>query len=147
MKIFILSFTLLLTACIPSSKDMTVKNAYMYATPQTFPAVAVFMDVENNSGANDRLIDFKMDNVGRTEIHTMEMVNDIMKMRRVDGFDVLHGDSLVLKPMGKHLMGFDMTSDFNEGDVVNGIAVFEKYGEVPVTITVKNRSQMKGHSH
>ena len=150
MKLFHYTFIiipLLLAGCFPSKDGIHVTNAYMFATPKTFPAAAIFMTLENYTDTEDRMIDFRTDRAGRTELHTMETVNDIMKMRRVEGYDVPVEKIHTLKPMADHIMVIDMLSDFTEGEKFQGIAVFEKAGEIPVTVTVKSREDMAKHMH
>lgn len=130
--------------------NVTVTDAYMVETPQTFPAAAIFMTVSNRTGDDDRMIDFKTNRAGRVEFHTMEMVNDIMRMRRVDDYVFpSNWDNTVylLSPGGDHIMVFDMTSDFTAGENFQAVAIFEKSGEVPVTITVRTREEMSKHMH
>jgi len=147
MKPLILYLTLLITACNPLSNEMVVKHAHMIETPATFPAAAIFMTIKNNTAVDDRMIDFKTDRAGRTELHTMAMDNDIMKMRRVDGYDIASGGSHKLKHMADHIMLFDMPSDFVAGEEFTGTAIFENSGEIPVTITVKSRENAHKHRH
>lgn len=145
-KILALVLCFGLFAC-ENAESITINDGYMFATPKTFPAAAIFMTIENNTTQNDRMIDFKTDRAGRTELHTMETKNDIMKMRRVDGYDILSNGSHTLKPMADHIMVFDMPSDFVEGETISATAIFEKAGEIPVTIAVKSRESMKNHMH
>ncbi len=147
MKILALLTALLVTACIQTKDDMRVTDAYMFATPATFPAAAIFMTVENHTDTDDRMIDFKTDRAGRAELHTMAVENDIMRMRRVTHYDVPAEQTHILKPMADHIMLFDMSSDFVEGETINGVAVFEKAGEIPLTITVRSRAEMMKHAH
>ncbi len=147
MRILILTSLLFITACIPFSNEITINDAYMFATPKTFPAAAIFMTIKNNTKIGDSMIDFKTDRAGRIELHTMAMENDVMRMRRVDGYDIPAGGSHKLKHMADHVMVFDMPSDFVAGEEFQGIAIFEKAGEIPLTITVKSRTEMQSHTH
>ena len=145
MRKILLGFGL---ACLPlmAAQAMEVTNAYMPATPATFPAAAVFMTIHNDSDTDDRMIDFKTGRAERAELHTMSMEGDIMKMRRVDGYEIPAGETHVLKPMADHVMVFGMSSDFVAGETVDAVALFEKAGEVPVTITVKDKADINAHA-
>lgn len=116
-----------------------IQEAYAYATPLKNPAAAVFMIVHNHGVDNDRLLDVKFETAGRTELHTMTMDNDIMKMRKVDGYDVGSHKTLSLNPMGHHVMVFDRQSDWNEGDVIQAKAVFENAGVVTIPVKIVAR--------
>lgn len=141
-------FSVLILAACGKDNDVKVVDAYAFETPRTMPTAAVFMTIRNDSDMLDQLIDFKIDNVGRTELHIMEMTNDIMKMRRVDRFDIQAGESFALTPSGPHIMVFDMSEGFTTGKNVKATAVFEKAGEIPVNIDVRTRDpQSSGHNH
>lgn len=144
-KIITLCFVVVLAGCFSQSKTVEISDAYMFATPKTFPAAAIFMRVSNNMDMDDRIIDFKTNRAGRAELHTMETKNDIMKMRRVEGYDVAAGNTHILKPMADHIMVFDMVSDFVDGEVIDGTVVFEKAGEIPVNIHVQSRKSIMTH--
>ena len=102
---------LLLAGCIPSSDKVEINDAYMFVTPKIFPAAAIFMTISNGTGESDRLIDFKTNRAGRAELHTMTTENDVMKMRRVEGYDLPSSEDntvYTLSPMGNHIMVFDI---------------------------------------
>ena len=143
----ILGIPLLMAGCLPQKQGIHINDAYSFATPKTFPAAAIFMTVDNTTDTDDRMIAFKADEVsGRTELHTMQTVNDIMRMRRVDGFDIAaNGGKIELKPMSDHVMLFELVKDIEKGATFNGIAVFEKAGEIPVKVHVKDRAEMAHH--
>jgi copper(I)-binding protein len=148
MKFFhfiLLGIPLLLAGCLPQKEGIHVTDAYMFATPKTFPAAAIFMTLENHTDMNDRMVGFETNRAGRTELHTMALVNDIMRMRQVPHYDIPAGETHTLKPMDDHIMVFDMPSDFVTGETFEGTAIFEKAGEVPVTITVHDRAEMGKH--
>ena len=131
--------TLALTGCSKKS-GIAIEDVYAYATPQ-MGAVAVFMTVENNTDTDDRLTGFVPESARRAELHTMSMNGDIMQMRRVEGYDIAAGETLSLDEAGNHIMIFDRTSDWNAGDTFKAVATFEKAGEVPVTIMVRDRKE------
>lgn len=148
-KILALVLCFGLFAC-ENAERVTVSNAYMVETPATFPAVAIYMTVSNRTGETDRMIGFKMERAGRTELHTMAIENDIMRMRRVENFEFpSNWDNTVyaLSSKGDHIMAFDFTSDFIVGEKIKATAVFEKSGDVPMTITVKSRDGVNKHHH
>lgn len=145
MKKFIPLFLfVVLAACNPfAAKEMKITDAYSVETPKTFPAAAVFMTIENNTDIDDRMVGFKTDRAARVELHTMDMANDVMRMRRVDDYTIATGESHTLKPGGDHVMLFGMNQGLVEGEAYDGVAVFEKAGEIPVTVTVRPRENKK----
>lgn len=140
--VLLMPLVLVSLAACENADRIEITDVYAYDTPQTNPAAAIFMTVRNRTGETDRMIDFKTDAGERTELHTMETDGDIMRMRRVDGYDYPSTwDNIVysLSPMGDHIMVFGLRRDLMAGDKFDGVAVFEKSGEIPVTVTVKSR--------
>ncbi len=144
-KFVILGIPLLIAGCLPQKQAVTITDAYSFATPKDFPAAAVFMTVRNTTEAGDRMIKFTADEVsGRTELHTMKMSNNIMRMRRVNEFNIApNGGTITLKPMSDHVMLFDLKKDMTAGETFEGVAIFEDAGEIPVTVRIRDRDEMK----
>jgi copper(I)-binding protein len=124
-----------------------IVDVYAFATPQANPAAAVFMTVHNHGIAGDKMVGFTLAENMRTELHTMTMENEIMRMRKVDGYDLGANKTVSLIPMGHHVMVFDRVTDWNVGDVVNGTVIFENAGNVPVEIHIKSRGEKTSHDH
>ena len=62
----------------------------------------------------------------RIEIHSMEMENDVMKMRRVDSPKILKNKPFILKKGGNHLMIYDISENLDEQKRVKLNFVFLK---------------------
>ena len=62
----------------------------------------------------------------RIEIHSMEMENDVMKMRRIDSPKILKNKPFILKKGGNHLMIYDISENLDEQKKVKLNFVFLK---------------------
>ena len=62
----------------------------------------------------------------RIEIHSMEMENDVMKMRRIDSPKILKNKPFILKKGGNHLMIYDISKNLDEQKRVKLNFVFLK---------------------
>jgi len=62
----------------------------------------------------------------RIEIHSMEMENDVMKMRRIDSPKILKNKPFILKKGGNHLMIYDISKNLDEQKSVKLNFVFLK---------------------
>ena len=62
----------------------------------------------------------------RIEIHSMEMENDVMKMRRIDSPKILKNKPFILKKGGNHLMIYDISENLDEQKRVKLNFVFLK---------------------
>ena len=62
----------------------------------------------------------------RIEIHSMEMENDVMKMRRIDSPKILKNKPFILKKGGNHLMIYDISENLDAQKKVKLNFVFLK---------------------
>ena len=101
------------------------------------PAGAGFLTIVNNGSGADRLLAATSSSAGMVEIHTMEVVNDVMTMRPVDGgLEIPAGATVELKPGELHLMFMHVTEPFKEGGTVPVALEFEKAGKVDIAFPV-----------
>jgi len=134
-------------ACLPQKEGVVVTNASMVETPKTFPAAAIFMTIENHTDTDIAMIGFATKWAGRTELHTMALENDIMRMRKVENFPIPAGGVRELKHMGDHVMLFDLPLDFNAGERFSGTAHFDNGDALDVTVHIKSRDDAHTHVH
>lgn len=142
MKHIVLKMSVLAGLLVSShamAAGMEIDKIYAYETKASMPAAAVFMEVENETGTPDRLVDVQFAGAERVELHTMAMEGEVMKMRRVDGYDVPADGDLELSPQGHHVMAFGLKTDLNVGDRPEITLVFEKAGPIQTTLEVIQR--------
>lgn len=103
------------------------------------------MTIKNTGDSDDKLIGVESPAAGRAEIHEMAMVNDVMKMRKLDdGVVIPAGQTVELKPGGLHMMFFNVKKPFAEGDKVPVTLIFEKAGKVEIVLSA---GSAKGDAH
>lgn len=79
---------------------------------------AAYVTIHNSTDKAVVIVGGENDLSKRTELHTHEKSADgMMQMRKVDSFEVPAGGDLVLEPMGKHIMMFEIKPGLKEGDV------------------------------
>lgn len=117
---------------------MMVEDAYARVSTKMSASGAAFMQIMNDTGADDRLIDVRSDVAERVELHTHQGdANGVMKMVHVEeGFAVPAGEVHMLKRGGDHVMFLGLTQTLHHGDVVPLTLVFEKAGEINVEVPV-----------
>ena len=74
----------------------------------------VFFKLSNISNKNKTLISAQSTSAKKIEVHTHEMKNGVMRMRRLDALNIDANTSVHLKPHGLHLMVFGYTASENE---------------------------------
>ncbi len=113
------------------------------------PVGGGFVTIRNNGASDDRLISVESPLAGRGEIHEMAMVNDVMKMRKLDsGIEIPAGQTVELKSGGLHFMFFNVSKPFAEGDKVPVTLTFERAGKVQIELEVVSASKAEQkHDH
>ncbi len=128
-----------------SSNGVTVAHPWTRATPGGATVGAAFLEIKTDKGVTDKLVSASSPAASRVEIHTHVMDGDVMKMRRVDAIELKDGQSHVLKPMGDHIMLFDLKMPLKEGDLVKLELKFEKAGAIAIDATVEPAGAMGPH--
>lgn len=129
--------------------DLELSGASTKAMLPGQPVGGGFVTIKNNGASDDKLVSVSSPLAGRAEIHEMAMVNDVMKMRKLnDGIVIPAGQTVELKPGGLHFMFFNVSKPFAEGDKVPVTLAFEKAGEVTIELPVgpANPGEAK-HNH
>lgn len=122
--------------------SIEVSGAFLRASPMVAHAAAAFMTISSDDGA-DRLIAFRSPACERPELHTHVHDNGMMRMRQVEAIDIPENGAAVLQPGGLHLMFIDLTGELEEGSDVPVTLIFEKAGEVELSVPVKGPGAMK----
>jgi hypothetical protein len=105
---------------------------------------AAFVTLVNRSDTDDRLVAAKSDVSPRAELHTHLMDGNVMRMRPVDAIPVPAGETVMLKPGGLHVMFIGLNKKLVEGESFPLTLVFEKAGEIEVTVPIMKVGSM-GH--
>jgi copper(I)-binding protein len=114
--------------------DINVSDAWVRATVPQQKATGAFMQLTSQQDA--RLVEVRSPIAGSVELHRMEMSNNVMKMRQIDGLDLPAGQGVGLKPGGYHVMLFDLKAPVKAGDKVPLTLVVEGKGKERSTIDV-----------
>jgi copper(I)-binding protein len=84
-----------------------------------------------NSPQDSALVYVETPAAGTVEIHSMQMENDVMKMRMLEELPLTAGKPEKLAPGGFHLMLFDLKTPLKAGEKLNFKLCFkDKHGEI-----------------
>ena len=97
---------------ISARADIIVHDLEFRAGIGARPGI-IFGRLTSQGATPDRLIGVESPDA-RIEMHTHEMRDNIMRMRRVEAFSLSPGTNLVLEPGGHHLMVFDFVHQAHE---------------------------------
>jgi copper(I)-binding protein len=128
-------FTLLLAAALPAFAQVTVSQPWVRATVPQQHATGAFMTLTSSGGA--RLVGASSPLAGAVEVHEMKMVDDIMRMRQIDGLPLPAGQAVTLMPGGYHLMLLELKQAMKDGDKVPLTLELEDANHVRSSITVE----------
>lgn len=117
------------------SSALILKNFW---ARQTIPGVkpgVVYGEIVNNG---DQPLVFKAvtgDVAARIEIHDHIHDNGVMRMRKVDYLEIPAGETLMLKPGGKHIMLYERNRDMHPGESYDFTLSFE--GDISQNVTAQ----------
>jgi copper(I)-binding protein len=132
--------TLLALASFPATAQtpspVVVEAPWARASVGNSRIAVAYMTLRNGGAAPDRLLAVTTP-VGRAELHTMTMDNNVMRMRPVEAVDIPPGGSAMLQPSGLHIMLLDLREPLRAGTALPLTLRFERAGTVEVTVPVQ----------
>jgi copper(I)-binding protein len=144
-----------LASCGPSSAPDAAQapvaapaegDAWARATPEGARVAGGYVTLRNDTEAPRRLVAAASPRAAHVELHTMTMDGDVMRMRKVDGFDVPAKGALVLAPGGNHLMFIDIDRPFVAGETVPVTLTYADGATEELAFPVRTASASGGDS-
>jgi periplasmic copper chaperone A len=128
--------------------SLSIGHPWARATPPAARVGAGYFTVTNNGSQPDRLISAKFVGSETVELHEMTNEAGVMRMRELrDGYEILPGQKLELKPGGFHLMFMGLKAGLAEGQSVKGELVFQRAGRVEIEFKVEAMGARQNHDH
>lgn len=126
-------------------KGLMIDHPHAFALPPSVPNGAVYVEIHNMTEEADRLVAVKGDAAKMLQLHTTIKKDGVAKMRQIkDGIAVPAGGTVTLKQGGMHIMLLGIQELLVEGTSFPLTLVFEKAGDLEVSVAVEARSG--GHS-
>jgi copper(I)-binding protein len=122
------------------AEGISVTDAYLRVTGVKATTAAAFMQIENHSAADDRLIGATTEAAKKAELHTHRQdANGVMSMMEIEGGIALPAGSSHLLQRGEdHVMLMGLTAPLQDSDSIQITLRFETAGEVTITVPVDN---------
>lgn len=117
------------------------------AMPGGIGTGAGYMVIVNNQPEGDRLIAAKSPWAEHVTLHASTMDGNIARMRNLKALEIPPGQRVTLEPGVYHLMFERMHAPFVAGDQVPLTLVFERGGEVEVTLAVQPLGSRPDQDH
>lgn len=120
------------------TEQVLFSNAWIKKPMPGMSMSAGYVDIDNNSSADIRLVAVRTPLSKMAELHDMVMVNKVMQMRHAEaGWVIPAGAKLKLAPGGKHAMLMGVGSDAHALTKASLEFKFEGLGWVSVPAVVK----------
>ena len=109
---------------------------------------AGYFKIKNIGQTDIELLEVVSENVNNIEMHTIIMEEGVSKMRPIKGGVIVKaGESLEFKPMGYHLMFFDINEKLLEGELMNAHFRFKNSKDLLVKFKVESNKSSHEHEH
>jgi copper(I)-binding protein len=119
-----------------NQSHILIKDAWV--RPSRVENSAAYMVIENASRTLDQLVSVQTEICDRVELHRIEKVKGIFRMRPVTAIDIPAQSTTILKPSGMHIMLLGLHRPLKVDEKVILILNFSKAG--PIKIEAKVRS-------
>ena len=150
--IFILSTSQSFSETI-SFKGLVLSNFWIKNVIANSKTTSGYIKIENKNEKNERLISVESNFSKRTELHYMNIKNDIMIMKHLeDGILIKSKSQINLKPGSFHIMFIDLTKSFNKTSNQKVKFNFENAGSIIINMPIINKAKIskdkkKNHHH
>lgn len=124
--------------------DIEIERAWARPSIGRSPNGAAYLTIANHGEEADRLVAASTPAAERTELHTHLVEGGIMRMRPIEAVEVPPGAPAAMRPGGDHVMLMGLRQPLRVGDSFELILVFEKAGEVAVTVRVESPAGAPG---
>jgi len=137
-----LGFLFLLAA--PAYAEVTIKEAWVRATPGAAKVTAGYATVSNSGPGDDVLIRIETPDAGMSHLHSSQGKDGVMRMEAVPELQIPAGKNVALTPGGYHVMIMGLKMSLKAGDELPLTFVFKTQGPVKVTAKVMPLSYSGG---
>ena len=143
-RLFAAVFMSLMALSPVMASDLMFGSLQFRATIGSMASSAAYLSITNHGAMADRLLAVESSLAHKTELHTMEVTNGVMKMRQIDGgINIPAGKTTQLAPGGFHVMLIGLKAPLNADENYQVTLVFEKAGRVKLTGLAKRPADLK----
>ncbi|WP_455480793.1 copper chaperone PCu(A)C [Bartonella sp. B12(2025)] len=117
--------------------DIEIIHPWTRATQKGIQVGSGYLYIINHGNTPDRLVSVSTNEAQTAEIHSMTVINNIMKMEKMhNGIEIPGNGEITLKPGGNHIMFMGLSQPFKIGDKISATLTFEKAGTIDVDFFV-----------
>jgi periplasmic copper chaperone A len=120
-----------------ASPTLIINNTYANPSYGQTAVGAAFLTITNPTDQPDALLGASSPDAGRIELHTNEMKNDIMRMRKLETMPIAPHGTVVFASGGNHLMLFRLKRPLAKGMRIPMTLQFQRAGAIAVVFAVR----------
>lgn len=98
--------------------EVSVKDPWVRQNPPGTSVTAAYMVIENPAAAGDELVEASCSCSASASLHTTEMREGAMAMKKVASIEIPAGASVALSPGGYHVMLEGLSGDMGESVIL-----------------------------
>lgn len=132
---FVLTVTLLLTACSPDN-GLDVQGAWARPARQGENGAVYFL-LKNHTADTHEVLTAVSDVAKTVEIHESQLSGDVMQMRRVESVSIGPREEVIFEPGGLHIMLIGLNKDLQIGDEIEVTLQFRDFDAITVPVSVQ----------
>ena len=144
---FVQAFLLIMIANA-QAQGIMVNDAWIRGVPPSAKTTAAFMTIQNNR-PDEMVLDSATSEIAEAvQIHAMEQVGEMMKMKEISELRIPANEQAVLAPKGYHIMLIGLLRPLAEGETIPLILNFRDGSTVAVDAVVRKwgtMAPMSGH--
>jgi len=131
----------------PALADVTVKNAWVRATPGAAKVSAGYAVMVNGGKLDDVLLGVRTPLANVSHLHSSAGADGVMRMESVDELLVPAGKEVVLRPGDYHVMMMGLQKPLRVGDDIPLTFSFKNQGDVTVSARVMPLAASDSNDH
>jgi copper(I)-binding protein len=131
---------------VTAADQPEISSAWARATPPGATVGAVYLALQGGD-KDDRLIGASTDRARSVELHTVEEIDGVARMRPLESLEVPAGTRVELAPGGHHLMLMGLSSPLVAGESLSVVFKFENSAAQRIEVPIKPVTQLDDSTH
>lgn len=127
--------------------SIQIDHPWSREAPPTATVIAGFFQLKNTASSDDFLLSASTPIAERVEIHTHEMADGMMQMKKIDAVRVGSMQSVMFEPGSYHLMIFNPSKSYKKGERFPMTLTFKKAGSIEVEMAIEEAGHVHTHAH
>ena len=126
-----------LPGSVVKASTLSVSDGWYRLMPPGSERSAGYLQLENRGPGDSVIVAVRSPQLDKVEIHSHSMKDGVMRMRKLDRFDVPAGEQRAFRPGGYHLMLFGLPPGLVEGASLDFELLLEDGAVVPFTAVAR----------